>query len=133
MTSPAALVQRHPTTTAPLASAEAVTKSFGRTAALTGVSLQIHPGESVGLLGPNGAGKSTLIGLLSGLRRPDSGTVRLFGENPSHPRTRLRLGITPQATAVPQNLTVHEAVQFVARHYPDPIPSAQLLKDFGLV
>ena len=133
MTSPAALVQRHPTTTAPLASAEAVTKSFGRTAALTGVSLQIHPGESVGLLGPNGAGKSTLIGLLSGLRRTDSGTVRLFGENPSHPRTRLRLGITPQATAVPQNLTVHEAVQFVARHYPDPIPSAQLLKDFGLV
>lgn len=133
MTSPSLAPGHTGTTTAPLASAEAVTKSFGKSTALAGVTLQIHAGESVGLLGPNGAGKSTLIGLLTGLRRPDSGTIRLFGGNPSNPRTRLRLGITPQATAVPQNLTVGEAVRFVAEHYPNPVPTAQLLTDFGLL
>ncbi|WP_309072104.1 ABC transporter ATP-binding protein [Arthrobacter sp.] len=131
MTSPAITVSPRGTTTA-LASADAVTKTFGTTPALTGVSLQINAGESVGLLGPNGAGKSTLIGLLSGLRRPDSGSVRLFGGDPAHPRTRLRLGMTPQATAVPQNLTVGEAVRFVAAHYPDAVSSNELLADFGL-
>ncbi|WP_323959393.1 ATP-binding cassette domain-containing protein [Arthrobacter sp. JZ12] len=119
--------------TAPvLASANAVTKSFAGNPALDGVTLQIRAGESVGLLGPNGAGKSTLISLLAGLRRPDAGSVRLFDGDPSSPRTRLRLGITPQATAVPQNLTVGEAVRFVAGHYPDPVPAGQLLEDFGL-
>jgi ABC-2 type transport system ATP-binding protein len=132
MTSPALASTPQGTTTV-LASAEAVTKTFGSTEALTGVSLSISAGESVGLLGPNGAGKSTLIGLLSGLRRPDSGTVRLFGGDPVHPGTRLRLGITPQATAVPQNLTVGEAVRFVAGHYPSPIPTTELLADFGLI
>lgn len=131
MTSPV-LAAPNTGTTPVLASAEAVTKSFGKTAALSGVTLDIRAGESVGLLGPNGAGKSTLISLLSGLRRPDSGTVRLFDGDPSHPRTRLRLGITPQATAVPQNLTVREASTFVAAHYPDPVPTDQLLADFGL-
>lgn len=131
MTSPAITLSSQGTTTA-LASADAVSKTFGTTSALTDVSLRITAGESVGLLGPNGAGKSTLIGLLSGLRRPDSGTVRLFGGDPANPRTRLRLGVTPQATAVPQNLTVGEAVRFVAGHYPNAVHANGLLADFGL-
>lgn len=120
-------------TTAALASATNVTKTFGGTPALSGVSLDIHCGESVGLLGPNGAGKSTLIGLFCGLRRPDSGSVELFGRNPSNPHARLRLGTTPQATSVPQTLKVRETVDFVSAHYADPIPTARLLADFGLV
>lgn len=81
-----------------LASASDVTKRFGADVALDGVSLDIHAGESVGLLGPNDAGKSTLISLMCGLRRPDSGSVRLFGQNPLGPRSRLNLGTTPQST-----------------------------------
>ena len=47
------------------------------------VSLEIDPGAFLGLVGPNGSGKTTLVELMLGLRRPDSGAVRLFGE-PAH-------------------------------------------------
>lgn len=61
-----------------------VTRTFGHVAAVDDVSLQVAAGELVGLLGPNGAGKTTLLSLVERLRRPDSGTVRLFGQDPAH-------------------------------------------------
>jgi simple sugar transport system ATP-binding protein len=60
--------------------AERVSKSFGETAALVDVSLNVRAGECHGLVGRNGAGKSTLVSLLTGLARPDRGFVRLAGE-----------------------------------------------------
>lgn len=109
-----------------------VTKTFGDHTALDSVTLNIHSGSSVGLLGPNGAGKSTLISLLTGLRKPDAGVVRLFGGDPRQPATRRALGVTPQATAVPPTLKVQEAVALVAAHFADPIPPKELLERFGL-
>jgi len=64
----------------PAAEAEAIWKSFGRTKALQDVSVSVQPGECHALVGRNGAGKSTLVGVLTGLLKPDSGTVRLYGE-----------------------------------------------------
>jgi len=64
----------------PVAEAEAIWKSFGRTKALQDVSVSVRPGECHALVGRNGAGKSTLVGILTGLLRPDSGSVRLHGE-----------------------------------------------------
>ncbi|MCU0290876.1 MAG: ABC transporter ATP-binding protein [Thermoanaerobaculaceae bacterium] len=56
-------------------------------------SFRVAPGEVVGLVGPNGAGKTTLLETLAGLRRPDAGTVRVFGldpwEDPVAVRSRL--------------------------------------------
>jgi simple sugar transport system ATP-binding protein len=60
--------------------AEHVSKSFGETAALVDVSLDVRAGECHGLVGRNGAGKSTLVSLLTGLTRPDRGVVRLAGD-----------------------------------------------------
>jgi branched-chain amino acid transport system permease protein len=57
-----------------------VTKRFGGVRALDGVSLRVEPGELVGLVGPNGSGKSTLIGLIAGVSRPTSGTIRVAGQ-----------------------------------------------------
>ena len=54
-------------------------KSFGRTAIIRGVSLQIRAGECHALIGPNGAGKSTLFNLISGRLAPDAGRVLLGG------------------------------------------------------
>ena len=58
---------------------DAITKSFGGTMALRGVSLRIDRGEIVALLGENGAGKSTLIKTLGGIHTPDSGQVMVDG------------------------------------------------------
>ena len=115
-----------------IAECAGVTKAFGDLVALERTDLTIRVGEAVGLLGPNGAGKSTLISLLTGLRRPDSGSVQIFGRLPTDPQARAGLGVTPQATALPETLRVGEVVDFVRAHFADPTPSAQLLAEFGL-
>ncbi len=118
--------------TRPAVSVVGVTRRFGDVVALDDVSLDIAPGELVGILGPNGAGKSTLLSLVCGQRKPDTGTVRLEGGDPRVAATRRGLGLTPQETGLPPTLKVGEVVDFVGRHYPDPVPAAELLGEFGL-
>src|SRR5258708_24535242 len=65
---------------APVGEADHVSKSFGETRALVDVALNVLRGECHGLAGGNGAGKSTLVSLLTGLSRPDHGSVRLAGQ-----------------------------------------------------
>ncbi|EMA69242.1 metal ABC transporter ATP-binding protein [Halorubrum kocurii] len=67
----------------PLISVDDVTFGYGEVPVLESVSIDIEPGSFLGLVGPNGSGKSTLLDLMLGLRRPDEGTVSLFGE-PAH-------------------------------------------------
>ena len=64
----------------PVGEALSVSKTFGETKALTDVSLAVFAGECHGLVGRNGAGKSTLVTLLTGLNRPDHGSIRLGGQ-----------------------------------------------------
>ncbi|MFT3798683.1 ABC transporter ATP-binding protein [Microbacterium sp.] len=111
---------------------DGLTKRFGDTVALDGVTLDIHAGECVGLLGPNGAGKTTLLTLVEGLRMPTSGTVRLFGDDPRDPAARTRLGSTPQATALPDALRVREVLDVVAAHYPRAASRDAIAAEFGL-
>jgi branched-chain amino acid transport system ATP-binding protein len=60
---------------------ENLTKRFGGLTAVDNVSFHVDEGEIVGLIGPNGAGKTTLFSLITGFLKPDSGTVKLKGEN----------------------------------------------------
>lgn len=73
-----------------------LTKSFGGLLAVNDVNLRIEEGEIVGLVGPNGAGKSTLLNLISGMYRPDKGSIMFMGTDitmmPSH--KVCKLGIT---------------------------------------
>jgi branched-chain amino acid transport system permease protein len=60
---------------------EGATKRFGALVAVNSVSFAIKPGEVLGLIGPNGAGKSTLLNLITGVLKPNSGTIVFQGSN----------------------------------------------------
>ncbi|GAC1636297.1 MAG: ATP-binding cassette domain-containing protein [Chloroflexota bacterium] len=64
----------------PVLEARGISKSFGSVTALENVDFEAYRGEIVALLGDNGAGKSTLIKILSGALRPDTGTIKLHGQ-----------------------------------------------------
>jgi ABC-2 type transport system ATP-binding protein len=115
-----------------LVRARALTKRYGETLALDAVDLQIHDGECVGLLGPNGAGKTTFLSLVEGLRQPTSGAVELFGGDPRSSVSRMRLGSTPQATALPESLKVGEVIDYVGAHFPRRAPRDAIIEEFAL-
>ena len=94
-----------------------VTKSFGRTRALQGVSFTAGIGVT-GLLGPNGAGKTTLLRMLATVLAPDDGSLQLLGGNPQDGDDRLairrRLGYLPQEPGFHRGFTVFEFVDYIA-------------------
>ena len=87
---------------------------YGTVEALTGVELDVTPGECVALLGPNGAGKTTLIGLATGLLAVQHGEVRVCGLDPRRATTRRHLGVVQQSMGLPRTLTVAELVRGAA-------------------
>jgi ABC-2 type transport system ATP-binding protein len=109
-----------------------VTKRYGPLVALNDLSLTIEAGEAVALLGPNGAGKTTAISLMLGLRRPSSGTVRLFDRPPTDLRSRVCCGVMLQESGVPELLTVREIVRLFATYYPRRLPADEVLSMAGL-
>jgi len=87
-----------------------ITVRFGGNTAVEGVSLAAPLGRITGLIGPNGAGKTTTFNVCSGLLRPSSGSVSLFGQDVSHrsaaARARMGLGRTFQRMELYGSLTV---------------------------
>ena len=112
----------------PIATLTNVTKRYGTTVALDGLSLSLHPGEVVALLGPNGAGKSTAVKLLLGLIAPTSGTSRIFGSDPRNATTRTRVGAMLQVARITETLRVREHLDLFRSYYPNPLPVAEILR-----
>jgi ABC-2 type transport system ATP-binding protein len=94
-----------------------LTRRFGRTQAVTGVTLEAGPGV-FGLLGPNGAGKTSLLRMMATVLPPTSGTLRLLGRDPGGygPRReiRRRLGYLPQNLGYYPGFTVVDFVEYFA-------------------
>ena len=110
----------------------AVHKAYGPTEALNGIDLTIEPGELAAILGPNGAGKTTAISCMLGLRRPTSGTVRLFGLPPDIRAARSRRGVMLQESGLPGQLTVRELVELFRSYYPSPLATTEAIGLAGL-
>ena len=92
-----------------------LTKRFGNLTAVDDLSLTVHAGEALALLGVNGAGKTTAIRVLSGLLPADSGEVMIMGHPAGTATAKACIGLSPQETAVAENLTAWENLTFMAR------------------
>ncbi len=86
---------------------ECLTKRYGPRLAVDSVTFKIEQGQTVGLLGPNGAGKTSLIAMISGISRPDGGTVHLDGAGLAQSAGELkrRVGLVPQDLALYEELS----------------------------
>jgi ABC-2 type transport system ATP-binding protein len=103
----------------PIITVSGLTKSFDDATVIDGLSFEVTPGEICGLIGPSGCGKTTTVRLLLGLLKPSSGSVSVFGWDPTQfsSRQRERIGYTPQGFFLYPTLTVIENARFVAGLY----------------
>jgi lipopolysaccharide export system ATP-binding protein len=94
--------------------ATGVGKTYRKRPVVRNVSIRLHRGEAVGLLGPNGAGKTTTFYIITGLVRPDTGSISLDGADitglPMYRRARLGIGYLPQEASVFRGLNVEQNV-----------------------
>ena len=109
-------------------------KHYGNHTAVDGVSFSVDEGEIFAILGPNGAGKTTTVESISGLRRPDSGTIDVLGLDPARDRDALRrvVGVQLQESELPDEIRVWEALDLYASFYPAPRDWERLVEDLGL-
>lgn len=97
---------------------ECLTKQYGKTTALNGVSFALESGKIIGLLGPNGSGKTTFIKILNGLLTPTSGAVYIEGEKPG-PATKAKVAYLPDNIYLNTWMTVEQIVSYFADFYED--------------
>lgn len=111
-----------------------ITKTYQDVVALKDVTLQLVTGSCTALVGPNGAGKTTLLEILEGVRRPDSGRVRIFGkEYRESDRSFLsRMGVGAQSIALNPLLKVKELFQLYTVLYEKPWDPVKLMEWMNL-
>ena len=109
-------------------------KKYDDHVVLDRVSFSVEEGEVFGILGPNGAGKTTAVECVEGLRRPDSGTIRVLGSDPLEQSRELRerIGVQLQHTRLPETIKVWEALDLYASFYSRPRDWRELLEWWGL-
>ena len=96
-----------------------VTKCYGRKRAVDGISLDVRPGELFAFLGPNGAGKTTTIKMMSGLLRPDEGTIHICGHAMAADAltAKSKMSYVPDEPFLYEKLTAREFLRFVGQMY----------------
>lgn len=100
----------------PAVKVENISKSYGKTVALDGVSFEVEQGELFGIIGPDGAGKTSLFRILATLILADEGTVTVEGFDvvKDYKELRKRIGYMPGRFSLYQDLSVEENLQFFA-------------------
>lgn len=100
-------------------SVDTIAKRFEEVQAVSGISFSVEQGELFGFLGPNGAGKTTTINMLTGLARPDSGTIRIGGIDCTRRERRAQhlIGVVPDESNLYPELTGYDNLSFCAALY----------------
>jgi phospholipid/cholesterol/gamma-HCH transport system ATP-binding protein len=130
---------------APVIAIEDLRKSFGSQMVLNGISLAVSRGETLAVLGRSGTGKSVLLRLVIGLEKPDSGSIRIHGQDiaglalDQMGEIRKKMGFVFQQAALYDSLTVEQNVAFPMQHHKKDISKAersdrvrQLLAEVGM-
>jgi phospholipid/cholesterol/gamma-HCH transport system ATP-binding protein len=130
---------------APVVAVESLRKTFGSHMVLNGISLSVNRGETLAVLGRSGTGKSVLLRLIIGLETPDSGSIRIYGQNivglalDRIGEIRKKMGFLFQHAALYDSLTVAENVAFPLVHHRKDMHSQerndrvkQLLAEVGM-
>lgn len=99
-------------------SAKELSKRYGSTRALDGLSLELPQGKIVGLLGPNGSGKTTFLKLAAGLLTPTAGSVQVCGQ-PVGPETKAMVSYLPDRSYLNKNQKIREILDFFQDFYAD--------------
>ncbi len=108
--------------------------AYGAHQVVDGIDLEASVGSVLGVLGPNGAGKSTTISLAVGTRRPDAGTVEIFGLDPyrRHEETSQLAGVMLQDGGPPMSAKPMAVPRHLASLYADPRPLSELAGVLGI-
>ncbi len=114
-------------------SVQGLRKAYGGHPAAADVSFEVQRGEIFGLLGPNGAGKTTTLECLEGIRRADSGRLRVLDVDPMREPRKLAalIGVQLQTSGLPASMTVSEAMRFFCAYHGIP-PRTDLWERMGL-
>jgi phospholipid/cholesterol/gamma-HCH transport system ATP-binding protein len=116
---------------APVVQVENLRKTFGVHKVLNGINLSVNRGETLAVLGRSGTGKSVLLRLIIGLERPDSGSIRIRGQNIAGlaldrmSEIRKKMGFLFQHAALYDSLTVAENVAFPLVHHRQDMSQSQ--------
>jgi ABC-2 type transport system ATP-binding protein len=108
--------------------------AYGSLLAVDDLDLTVEAAEIFGMVGPNGAGKTTTVECITGLRVPDSGSIRVLGHDPQHDRdeVRQRVGVQRQESALPATIRVSEVLGLFGSFYRRPVDIAGLVESLGL-
>ena len=116
-------------------------KMYSKRAVVDGVSVSVKQGEIVGLLGPNGAGKTTTFYMITGMIKPNSGTITIDSEDislePMYKRARLGIGYLPQEASIFRKMSVYQnlysVLEFMSLDRSEREDKAnELMKEFGI-
>lgn len=113
---------------------ENLVKKYGDITVVNNVSFSVEKGEIFGLLGPNGAGKTTTVEMIEGLRKPDSGSIKVCDFNATQERNKIKeiIGVQLQSTTLYDKVRVKEILDIFGCYYQKSLDSDKLLERVGI-